>query len=116
LRRGVRCISQERRPPPDVQYLRNDVGKFRFAHEKTEAERNAPMTNTPRDPKQNQNPNDKADKANMDDPNHDRNNDGQRRQQEAEQGRQGQQGQTDQNPQQKRPDDQRKDQGKPQQR
>ena len=33
------------------------------------------MTNTPRDPKQNQNPNDKADKANMDDPNHDRNND-----------------------------------------
>ena len=42
------------------------------------------MTNTPRDPKQSQNPNDKADKANMDDPNHDRNNDGQRRQQEAE--------------------------------
>lgn len=74
------------------------------------------MTNTPRDQEQNHTPHDKGHKTDMNDPNREQKTDGGERQLEAEQGRQGQQGQNDQNPQQKRPDDQAKDQGEPQQR
>jgi hypothetical protein len=87
----------------------------RFAHDHRSSEKERPMTNTPRDQKQNQNPADMNEKSNVNDPNRQQDNDGARRQQEAEQARQGQQGegkpgQKDQNPQQNRPDDKRKPQ------